>query len=108
MSAATLVRPARLEDAAAIAQIYNQGIEEQVAIFETEPRSAEQMAAWLAEKAGHYPVLVAERAGQVVAWAGAGPYRPRPCYDGIAEFSVYADREARGTGAAPAALAGVD
>ena len=107
MSSTTIVRPARPEDAAAVAQIYNQGIEERIATFETEPRSPEQMAAWLAEKAGRYPVLVAERDGRVVAWAGTGPYNPRACYDGIATFSVYADREARGTGAAQAALQGL-
>ncbi len=102
-----IVRAARLDDAAAIARIYNQGIEERVATFETELRSAEQMTAWLAEKEQHYPVVVAERGGRVLAWAGVGPYRPRACYDGIAEFSVYADREARGSGAAQAALQGL-
>ena len=107
MSSMAIVRPARPEDAAAIARIYNQGIEERIATFETEPRSPEQMATWLAEKAGRYPVMVAERDSRVVAWAGTGPYRARACYDGIAEFSVYADRGARGTGAAQAALQGL-
>jgi len=99
-----VVRPARLEDASAIARIYNQGIEERIATFETEPRSVAQMTAWLKAKAGRYPVIVAEREGRVLAWAGVGSYRPRPCYDGVAEFSIYADRKARGTGAAQAAL----
>jgi phosphinothricin acetyltransferase len=107
MDSETIVRPARLEDAAAIARIYNQGIAERIATFETEPRTVEQMTAWLEEKQGRYPVIVAERGGRVLAWAGVGPYRPRACYDGIAEFSVYADREARGTGAAQAALQGL-
>jgi L-amino acid N-acyltransferase YncA len=102
-----VVRPARLDDAVAIAHIYNQGIEERIATFETEPRSPEQMASWLAEKQGRYPVVVAEQSGRVVAWAGVSSYRPRPCYDGVAEFSVYADREARGTGAAQASLQGL-
>jgi phosphinothricin acetyltransferase len=102
-----IVRPARLEDAAAIAEIYNQGIEERVATFETEPRTVDQMTAWLREKEGRYPVIVAERDGQVVAWAGVGSYRSRACYAGIAEFSIYAHRAARGTGAAQAALEGL-
>jgi L-amino acid N-acyltransferase YncA len=107
MSDELSVRPARTDDAAAIARIYNQGIEERVATFETEPRSAAQMETWLAEKAGRYPVLVAERDGRVVAWAAASPYRPRECYAGIAEFSVYADRATRATGAGRAALQGL-
>ena len=97
-------RLATQDDAAAIARIYNQGIEERIATFETEPRSAEQIRALLAERGDRYPTVVAERDGVVVAWAGAGSYRPRACYDGIAEYSVYADRAARGTGAARAAL----
>ena len=40
-------RPARVEDAAIIAAIYNQGIEERMATFETEPRSGEEILAAL-------------------------------------------------------------
>jgi L-amino acid N-acyltransferase YncA len=98
------VRLATVADATAIAAIYNQGIAERIATFETEPRTAEQLAAQLAEKGEHYPTVVVERAGQVVAWASAGPYRARPCYGGIAEHSVYVERGARGSGAGRAAL----
>jgi L-amino acid N-acyltransferase YncA len=104
---ALLVRPARLEDAEAIARIYNQGIEERIATFETELRSVEQMTEWLREKVGRYPVVVAEREGTVLAWASTSSYRSRDCYAGIAEFSIYAERAARGTGAARAALEGL-
>jgi L-amino acid N-acyltransferase YncA len=99
-----VVRPARLANAAAIARIYNQGIEERVATFETEPRTPEQIAALLEEREGTYPTVVVERDGQLIAWAGASPYRPRACYQGIAEFSVYTAREARGMGAGKMAL----
>jgi phosphinothricin acetyltransferase len=100
-----LVRHARPEDAADIARIYNQGIAERIATFETEPRSAEQIATALAERGDTYPTMVVERDGRVVACAWAGPYRPRACYAGIAEYSVYTGREARGAGAGRAALA---
>jgi L-amino acid N-acyltransferase YncA len=101
------IRPAQPTDAAAIARIYSQGIEERIATFETEPRSTEDMLAYLEERAGCYPVIVADQDGQVVAWAAAGGYRSRECYAGVCEFSVYADRDARGTGAAQAALEGL-
>lgn len=91
-------------DAAAIAAIYSEGIADRIATFETEPRTAEQIAATLADKGDRYPTVVAERDGQVVAWAGAGPYRSRPAYAGVAEHSVYVARAARGTGAGRAAL----
>ena len=91
-------------DAAAIASIYNEGIADRIATFETEPRTAEQIAEQLGAKAGRFPSVVAERDGRVVAWASAGPYRSRPAYSGVAEHSVYVARDARGTGAGRAAL----
>ncbi len=87
------------DDAAAIAAIYNQGIEDRMATFETDLRSAEQPREQLIEKGERYPTIVVERESTVIAWAGAGPYRGRPCYDGVAEHSVYVERSARGHGA---------
>ncbi|GAC1598960.1 MAG: hypothetical protein NVS4B10_09850 [Myxococcales bacterium] len=40
------VRRARESDAEAIARIYNQGIEDRVATFETEQRSVEEIRGW--------------------------------------------------------------
>ena len=92
-------RLATPEDAAAIAAIYNEGIADRIATFETEPRSARQIAMQLAEKGDRFPTIVAEHDGRVIAWAGAGPYRARPAYAGVAEHSVYVARSARGNGA---------
>jgi L-amino acid N-acyltransferase YncA len=86
-------------DAAAIAAVYNEGIADRIATFETEPRTSEQIAAQLADKGDRFPTVVAERDRRVIAWASAGPYRSRPAYAGVAEHSVYVARAARGTGA---------
>ena len=51
-------RSARREDAAAIARIYNQGIEDRVATFETEPRTAANIERLLDERIGRYPAVV--------------------------------------------------
>ena len=99
-----ITRLATAADAAAIASIYNEGIADGVATFETEPRTDEAIAAQLADKGDRYPTVVAEREGQVIAWASAGPYRNRPAYAGVAEHSVYVERAARGSGAGRAAL----
>ena len=104
---ASVVRLARADDAAAIATIYNEGIADRVATFETEPRTPEQIARQLADKGDRYPTVVVDRGGQIVAWAGAGSYRNRPAYAGVAEHSVYVARDARGTGAGRAALEGL-
>ena len=104
-SAAAGTRLATTADAAAIARIYNEGIADRVATFETEPRSAADIERALRERAGRYPTVVVERDGVVVAWAAAALYRPRECYAGIGEFSVYVGREARGRGLGRAAMA---
>ena len=99
-----ITRLAVTADAEAIARIYNQGIAERIATFETEPRTSAQIAAQLADKGDRFPTVVVERDGQVVAWAGASAYRSRGAYAGVAEHSVYVDRAARGSGAGRAAL----
>lgn len=94
-------RSAELQDAPAIAAIYNQGIADRVATFETEPRSAAAIQAWFD---GRHPIVVVENDGDVIAFASTSTYRSRSCYAGIAEFSVYVAREARGHGAGRLAM----
>jgi phosphinothricin acetyltransferase len=96
-------RAARISDAAAIAGIYNEGIADRIATFESKPRTAQQIAAWFD---GRHPIVVVENAaGTVVGFASTSSYRGRECYAGIAEFSVYVGREHRGAGVGRAALA---
>jgi L-amino acid N-acyltransferase YncA len=93
------VRAAVPTDASAIAAIYNQGIEERAATFETTLRTADDMLERI-KGAARFPVLVAtDPDGIVLGWAGLSAYRARACYAGIAEFSVYLDSKARGRGA---------
>lgn len=94
-------RPAGLGDAEAIARIYNQGIADRIATFETRPRAAEEVRAWFD---GAHPIVVVERGGAVTAFAATSTYRPRECYAGIAEFSVYVERAERGRGAGRLAM----
>ena len=89
-------RPARLDDAPAITAIYNQGIEDRVGTFETEPREVAQIEAWF-EHAKAF-VAVTDEADEVVGYAVAHPYADRCCYAGIGEFSVYVRRDQRGGG----------
>ncbi|MBX0329931.1 GNAT family N-acetyltransferase [Oscillochloris sp. ZM17-4] len=94
-------RPATPADAAAIAAIYNQGITDRIATFETQPRSEADILGWFQ---GRHPVVVAEVNGATRAFANSSTYRPRACYDGVAEFSVYVERSYRGKGAGRAAI----
>jgi L-amino acid N-acyltransferase YncA len=94
-------REASARDAEAIAAIYNEGIAERTATFETRPRSPQDILRWLI---GRHPVVVVEDGPAVVAFASTSAYRPRACYDHIAEFSVYVGRPQRGRGAGRLAL----
>jgi phosphinothricin acetyltransferase len=98
------VRPATDDDAAAIAAVYNQGIEDRTATFETRLRTPDDVCCWIG---GRHPVVVVEDAGTVVGFAAASAYRPRECYAGIAECSVYVARNRRGYGVGRLAIAGL-
>jgi L-amino acid N-acyltransferase YncA len=89
-------RAATPGDDAAIARIYSQGIEDRIATFETRPRTASDVAAWFD---GRHPIVVVDDPeGNVVGFAATFEYRPRACYAGVAEFSVYVARTSRGKG----------
>jgi phosphinothricin acetyltransferase len=89
------VRSAEPEDAERVADIFNEGVRDRVATFETRPASAEDAARWVAEDV----VIVAEVDGDVVAWAKAGPYTDRHhYYDGVREATLYVERSSRRSG----------
>lgn len=90
------IREARQNDADSIANIYNQGIEDRGATFETGLRSSDDIREKLAQH--RFPMLVAVDSDDILGWAELSAYRPRHCYAGIAEFSIYLDRAARGRG----------
>ena len=91
------LRAAQPADGEAIAEIYNEGIATRLATFETEPRSASDVEAWL-EAGERLPVLVAEEAAEVLGWARILTYSDRPVYAGVGEVSVYVTEKARGRG----------
>lgn len=94
-------RPATPGDAAVIAAIYNQGIEDRIATFEIRPRTPAEIGAWFDNA---HPIVVVEEAGGVIAFAATFVYRPRDCYWGIAETSLYVARESRRRGAGRLAM----
>lgn len=89
------IRPAQPLDAAAVAAIYNEGIAERVATFETRERSAGEIDGWLAAE---LPFLVAVDGDEVLGWARLSDYSDRCVYAGVAEHGVYVAGTARGRG----------
>ncbi|GAC1350652.1 MAG: arsinothricin resistance N-acetyltransferase ArsN1 [Ktedonobacteraceae bacterium] len=94
-------RSATLSDCDAIAHIYNQGIEERVATFETRLRFPQEVQAWFD---GVHPIVVVEDEQGVIAFASTSSYHNRECYAGIAECSVYVRHDMRNRGAGRLAL----
>jgi L-amino acid N-acyltransferase YncA len=93
------IRPARHEDAQAIAAIYAWHVANGTATFDT---VAPDTAVW-AEKIADFtarglPFLVAECGGRMVAYAYAARFRDRAAYAHTCEDSVYVSHEARGAG----------
>ncbi len=102
-ASAVTVRPATPADVPAITDIYNEGIRGRTATFETRERTPDEVLRWLGDP--RHPVLVALADGRVVGWVAASTYRPRECYAGIAEFSVYVAGHTRGRRVGDALLA---
>jgi L-amino acid N-acyltransferase YncA len=94
-------RAATPDDATAMARIYNEGIEDRMATFETRLRSAGDIQSWFD---GIHPIVIVEEQGKVIAFAATSSYRQRECYAGIAETSVYVARLYRKHGAGRLAL----
>jgi len=97
----TIIRPATPDDIPAITAIYAPAVLTGTASFELDaPDEAEMARRMESLRAGGYPYLVAETAGQVVGYAYAGPYRPRPAYRATVENSIYVapDTQRRGVG----------
>jgi phosphinothricin acetyltransferase len=102
---ATAIRRATAEDAADMARIYNRGIAERVATFETRTKSAEELAELIE---GGALILVAERDGEVVAFVKVGRYDDAShYYSGIGEATMYVDPSARRSGVGRALMEAV-
>lgn len=88
-------RLASFSDLEEIARIYNEGIRERIATFETKQRTPADLEKWIGNA---FPAVVRSVDNIVVAFAVAFPYSNRECYSGIAEFSVYVDGRYRKQG----------
>jgi phosphinothricin acetyltransferase len=99
------IRAAESSDAIEMARIYNDGIAERVATFETRTKSAAELAELIE---GRVLVLVAEHDGQMIAFVKVGPYGDAShYYAGVGETTLYVDRDARRSGAGRALMEAV-
>ena len=87
---ATEIRPATEADLPAIAEIYEHAVRYGTATFELVPPDlAEMTRRFRALMDGGFPYFAASFDGDVIGYAYAGPYRPRPAYRFTVENSIY-------------------
>jgi L-amino acid N-acyltransferase YncA len=90
------IRPATESDADAVAAIYNHGIQERQATFETRLRRPNEILGWFEEGR---PFLVAtDETDAIVGFARVSAYSIRKAYAGVGEHGVYVSPDARGRG----------
>jgi phosphinothricin acetyltransferase len=88
------IRTLTAHDWDAVRSIYLDGLATGQATFET------QAPSWADWDSAHLPVprLVATSEGRVLGWAALSPVSSRAVYAGVAEVSVYVDKDSRGQG----------
>jgi len=100
------LRDAGEADIAAITAIYARHVRTGTATFELEPPDAPEMLhRWRSITSGGLPYLVAVDASEVIGYAYAAPYRPRPAYRFTVEDSIYVRNDAHGRGVGRTLLA---
>jgi L-amino acid N-acyltransferase YncA len=96
---ALLLRDSTPADTGACAAIYAQAVRHGTGTFELEAPDEAEMARRRQAVVGQgLPWLVAERQGEVLGYAYAGQFRPRPAYRFCVEDSIYLRPAARGQG----------
>jgi L-amino acid N-acyltransferase YncA len=101
-----LIRPSTDADLPAITRIYGDAVRHGTGTFELDAPDQAEMARRRGDVlAKGLPWLTAERDGDVIGYAYANPFRPRPAYRFCLEDSIYLDEGARGHGAGRLLLA---
>ncbi len=99
------IRDATASDIAAVTAIYAEHVRHGTATFEIEPPDHVEMLRRFTELSAQLcPYFVAERAGAVLGYAYAGPFRTRPAYRFTVEDSIYLDAAAQRQGVGRALL----
>ena len=93
------IRPSTEADITAITAIYAHHVLHGTGTFETEPPSVADMTSRRADVLGKkLPYLVIEDAGQVMGFAYANWFKPRPAYRFSVEDSIYMHKDSGGKG----------
>jgi len=97
---AEIIRRCRLDDATAVAAIYDPIVADTTISFENVPPGAVEIRRRIADAGDRFPWLVFERDGIVAGYVYASPHRPRPAYEWSVDVSAYVAPGARRLGVA--------
>jgi len=94
------IREATPEDLPAITTLYNHYVESTPITFDIRPFSPEERRPWLEQFAttGRHRLLVAEREGELLGYAGSHGFRAKAAYDPSIETTIYLADGAGGRG----------
>lgn len=94
-----IIRPYTETDVEAILAIVNYNILNSTSLYDYTPRTLEKQSSLLAEKvAKNFPVLVAEKKGEVIGFGMYGEFRFREAYRFTVEHSIYVSKKYKGKG----------
>lgn len=93
-----MIRPVTLEDAEAIANIYNYYVECTVITFEEELISVDEMRERIKTISASFPYIVYIENDEVVGYAYANTWRTRKAYRFSAESSIYVKHDCHSKG----------
>jgi L-amino acid N-acyltransferase YncA len=93
-----VIRPAVVSDAAAIARIYHPYVTTTTISFETEPPSADEIAARIQKITAQHSWLVYESDGALLGYAYTSIFRERRAYQSTIESTIYLDQAVVGRG----------
>jgi len=93
-------RLATRSDLPRLTEIYNHYVVHTPITFDVKPWTVEQRMAWFGQfdKVGRYRLLVAEKDGVVLGYAGTTRFRPKAAYDTTVETTIYRAPEFTGKG----------
>ena len=97
-----MIRPATIDDADALRQIYNHEVLTATSTFDLVTRSLAQQEEWITARTGAFSAIVAVvgdgATGTVIGFAALSAYKDRAAYSTTVEDSVYVDRNRGGGG----------
>lgn len=91
-----MIRPAHIQDASVILEIYQHYVLNTHSTFEIVPPSLQLMESKIRESS--YPWLVTELEGEIVGYAYATQWKPRHAYTHTVETSIYLHHQKVGKG----------